>query len=429
MTLLNYSNNNSFKKELIFFTALYLSLIIGFLLGENSSGGAFLDYLNQKKISQNFSNNFFETLLNYEKFPTRHSPVLIIFLSIFEKLQLNDYFIRIIHLHLCLILPLFFYLSLKLKFSDTDKRVLILITGIIFLSPTFRSLAIWPDSRILGLSFFCISIYYYLNFINKKKFTYCLLNVFFYAFASYLSPNFLVFSIFFLYKYLSYFNFFSSKFIILIVLNFLLSLPAFYYVFILDINFILKPAAVGVDIDIIDKDEKKNIFFSNFANHILIIPSIIFFYIFPLIVLKIVNLSNTLDIKKIIVTAVILFISIMYFNYEFSFTGGGFFFKLSNYLFQNNILFYILSFISILVLIRVITINFENFLLILILFLSNPQITIYHKYYDPLILLMFLLLFKIEMKLKNIKNLKQISFIYMYFVFFLLLNFLKSNVQ
>ena len=365
MSILKYSNNNSFKKELIFFAALYFSLIIGFLLGENSSGGAFLDYLNQKKISQNFSNNFFETLLNYEKFPTRHSPILIIFLSVFEKLNLNDYFIRIIHLHLCLLLPLFFYLSLKLKFTDIDKRVLILITGIIFLSPTFRSLAIWPDSRVLGLSFFCISIYYYLNFINEKKFIYCLLNVFFYTFASYLSPNFSFFSIFFLYKYLSYFNFFSSKFIILIVLNFLLSLPAFYYVFILDINFILKPAAVGVDIDIIGKDEKKNIFFSNFANHMLIIPSIIFFYIFPLIVLKIVNLSNTLDIIKIIVTAVILFISIMYFNYEFSFTGGGVFFKLSNYLFQNNILFYILSSISILVLIRVITINFENFLLIL----------------------------------------------------------------
>ena len=173
MSIHNYFNKNLFKKELIFFTALYFSLIIGFLLGENSSGGAFLDYLNQKKISQNFSNNFFETLLNYEKFPTRHSPILIIFLSVFEKLNLNDYFIRIIHLHLCLLLPLFFYLSLKLKFIDIDKRVLILITGIIFLSPTFRSLAIWPDSRVLGLSFFCISVYYYLNFINEKKFTHC----------------------------------------------------------------------------------------------------------------------------------------------------------------------------------------------------------------------------------------------------------------
>ena len=428
MSIHNYFNKNLFKKELIFFTALYFSLIIGFLLGENSSGGAFLDYLNQKKISQNFSNDFFETLLNYEKFPTRHSPILIIFLSVFEKLNLNDYFIRIIHLHLCLLLPLFFYLSLKLKFIDIDKRVLILITGIIFLSPTFRSLAIWPDSRVLGLSFFCISVYYYLNFINEKKFTHCLFNVFFYAFASYLSPNFSVFSLFFLYKYLSYFNFSSYKFVILTLLNFLLALPAFYYVFILDINFILKPAAVGVDIDIIGKDEKKNIFFSNLANHLLIIPSIVFFYIFPLILLKIISLKNILDIKKIIITSLILFISIIYFNYEFSFTGGGIFFKLSNYLFENNILFYIFSFIGILVLINVINLNFENFLLILILFLSNPQITIYHKYYDPLILLMFLLLFKIEIKLKNIKNLKQISFIYMYFAFFLLLNFLKSNV-
>ena len=46
MSIHNYFNKNLFKKELIFFTALYFSLIIGFLLGENSSGGAFLDYLN-----------------------------------------------------------------------------------------------------------------------------------------------------------------------------------------------------------------------------------------------------------------------------------------------------------------------------------------------------------------------------------------------
>ena len=94
MNISNLSNNNSFKKELIFFIGLYLSLILGFLLGENSSGGAYLDYLNQKNISQNFSNNFFETLLNYEKFPTRHSPVLIIFLSIYpiviSSINLNN---------------------------------------------------------------------------------------------------------------------------------------------------------------------------------------------------------------------------------------------------------------------------------------------------------------------------------------------------
>ena len=36
---------------------------------------------------------------------------------------------------------------------DTNRTVLKLLALSIFLSPTFRSLAIWPDSRIPGLIF------------------------------------------------------------------------------------------------------------------------------------------------------------------------------------------------------------------------------------------------------------------------------------
>ena len=73
------NNNLSLNKEVLFLVFLYLSLIISFLIGENSTGGAILDYENQKLVSLNFASNFNETLLNYDNFRTRHSPVLIIF--------------------------------------------------------------------------------------------------------------------------------------------------------------------------------------------------------------------------------------------------------------------------------------------------------------------------------------------------------------
>ena len=47
---------------------LYLTLITGFLLNEDSTGGAFIDYTSQKNISQDFSNNFLTTLLNYDQY-------------------------------------------------------------------------------------------------------------------------------------------------------------------------------------------------------------------------------------------------------------------------------------------------------------------------------------------------------------------------
>ena len=41
-------NNNAYLKETIFSLFLYLTLIISFILGENSTGGAIQDYINQK---------------------------------------------------------------------------------------------------------------------------------------------------------------------------------------------------------------------------------------------------------------------------------------------------------------------------------------------------------------------------------------------
>ena len=190
--------NNLNRKEIIFLFFLYLTLVISFVLGENSTGGAIKDYINQKNVSQKFAHEFFQTLYEYDSFGTRHSPVLIIFLSLFEKIHLPDIFIRLIHLHLSLLLPFLFYKCLAVKFRYIDKKILLFLLSLIFLSPTFRSLAIWPDSRLLGLAFFTLSIYFFLKFEDNKNFKFAIYNVITLAFGAYISPNFSVFSIFFL---------------------------------------------------------------------------------------------------------------------------------------------------------------------------------------------------------------------------------------
>ena len=84
-------DNNFSYKEIVFFFVLYLSLILSFILSENSTGGAILDYYNQKTISIQFANNFLDTFLNYDNYSTRHSPILIILLSYLEKINLSDF--------------------------------------------------------------------------------------------------------------------------------------------------------------------------------------------------------------------------------------------------------------------------------------------------------------------------------------------------
>ena len=266
-----------------FFILLYLSLILGFQFNEDSTGGAFLDYRGQKAVSQAFAINFKETLLNYDSFATRHSPILIILLSFFEKINLSDELIRLIHLHFALSLPLGFYFLLKENFRDLNKNYIFLLVGLIFLSPTFRSLAIWPDSRLLGLSAFVYSIIFYFCFMRTNNNLYLILNIFLYTIASYISPNFAVFSLFFFYKYLKKYDFFDKKILIFTMLNILLCLPAFYFIFYLEINFLTKTAAIV--------ENKELQFFGNISNQILIIPTLIFFYYLPFTLTKIINLN------------------------------------------------------------------------------------------------------------------------------------------
>ena len=70
----------------------------------------------------------------------------------------------------------------------------------------------------------------------------------------------------------------------------------------------------------------------------------------------------------------------------------------------------------------------DNLLILFLLFISNPQITIYHKYYDPLLLVMFFSLFVLNVRLEYLKNFKKVLFLYLYFFGFLLANILKSYI-
>jgi len=412
-------NNNYFNlnKEILFLFSLYITLLISFFYGENSTGGAILDYNNQKVITTKFVSSFKETLLNYDNFSTRHSPILLIILSFLEKLFLSDLLIRIIHLHFCLLLPYFFYQILKIKFSGVDKTILFLITGLIFLSPTFRSLAIWPDSRILGLTFFTLSILYFLKFKKEYKFNYVIINIITCAISAYISPNFAVFSLFFLYNYIKIYKFISKKIFIACFINFVISVPAIYYIFILDINFLNKTAATNFD-------NNDKIFFNNIFNDVLITFSLIFFYILPFLIENIVKYLKIFKLTNLFFSIIIFLLCINFFDYNYNYSGGGIFFKTSNFFFSNNYLFYVIGFISILIFLPFLKNNKENLLIFILILINNPQYTIYHKYFDPFLLIMFFSLFNFELSLKE-KKIKNFYLIYSYFFTFLIISNLK----
>ena len=105
MNLKNINNNN-----VLFSLFLYLSLIIGFIIDENLNHGSYYDWAKANiLIIEEFSSNFVETFLNYEKLGMRHSPIYLIFLSSFLNLGLDFDQIRFLHMHLSIPLIIIFY--------------------------------------------------------------------------------------------------------------------------------------------------------------------------------------------------------------------------------------------------------------------------------------------------------------------------------
>ena len=411
--ILNFNN-------ICFFLFLYLTLIIGFFYGENLNYGSYGDWVgaNREPI-KDFSDNFIYTLLNFDSYGHRHSPIYLIFLSLFLDLGLDLNQVRLVHLHLSISLIIIFYQCLKLLFTNINNNYLFLLSLIIFLSPTFRSCAIWPDSRLPGLIFFVLTIYFFLKFrkTNNPKYTWytCISLVV----SSYISPNFSIFFPYFFFFFLKELKFKDLSF--LIIFNFLASLPILYYIFILDINFLTAGKTPSLN--------NESISFSfNISDKIMIISSIIFFHLSPILIMDnfFNQLKNFLNKRFIILVSLVVCL-VYFFNYQLSYTGGGVFFILSNLLFDNNYLFYIGSIFFIGFVLYISSFSLNNFFLLTLLIFSNIQNTIYHKYYEPMILIMFFTLIKYPEVENFLRKKNNILYLYLLSVIYILMKVFKIS--
>ena len=413
---------NFFKTSnvVLIFITLYISLIVGFFFDENLNLGAKPDwYFGDIPVLEALSKDLKKTLINYDIYSHRHSPVYLIFLSFLKNIGLDFDLIRFIHLNISILLIYFFYRILLLKFDYIGKNILLIFSFSIFLSPTFRSLAIWPDTRIIGLLFFVISILEFLKYLKYKKKIYIWKNTIFLICSSYISPNFSLFIIFFSYHYMKDNNFRDLFFLYLFCL--VSSFPVFYYIFILDVKFFMVNTPGEIN--------GENISLSlNVSDKILIISSIISFHLIPFLLnndflYKIIEILK----KDLLIVSVIFIILLFFFNYQISYTGGGIFFQISNFIFKNNALFYFISFASLILVYSFVKNNLNNFLIFLPLIFSNIQNTIYHKYYDPLVMILFFSIITIPNNFKFFKKKNNIFIIYIFYFLYILLRVIKNN--
>ena len=366
---------------------LYISMLIGFYLNEDFTIGASYDFNIHIATLNEFINNFNYAFINYGSMPigdrntppcNTHTPVFIIFLQ-----SINFYgtdIMRLINLHICLLLPLAFYVALKTRYKLPNKNYLLFYFSLFFLvSPYFRALSIWPGSENISILFLILSIYFYIKFkeidIKSKKINYLILNILFLAICCYFRPLYFFFSFFFFYEMVLKEKR-TNFFIIYVLTSFVLSFPAFYYIFIMKVDFF--------------SGWMKNNF--NLINSTGLGYTMLFFYLLPFILIE-KKLILEINKKKIIFNLFLFLIILYFFNYS-TYQGGGIFYHLSHLIFDNNIILYVVMLISILYFNQLVNVfNTSNFILIFILIVLEIDHYFYQETYDPLVLICLTLLF------------------------------------
>ena len=407
--------------------AVLFSFLIGFFLGEDSLGGGKNDYLYHEKYFLDFNKNFLYTLQNYGmdqiNSNVRNSPLFYIIFSFFLKIGFDISHLK--YLNLFIIFPLIFYFNkcIDLKYKGISLNIKLCFLSILFISPTVRTLLIWPYPFLWALTFFVISLYFYLKFENtvekNEKIKTAYLNVLFLALSAYFTPNYSVFAIYFFYRYFLVYSL-SNKIFSIFILNMSLALPAIYFVIVKD--FYLFNSSVYV----VDPSTKFNL-----SNKIIIITTIIFLFFLPLspTLKKIRSLlfkKKFLNLKFFVILIFAIF-NIFYFNFLKN-AGGGIFFHLSNTLLGNYILVYAVFFVSLIFFYLLNLYNFNNILIFILFILYNMQFSIYYKYFDPLI--MFIILFLIKFTSDYKIELKKIYKKYLiFYMIFLSLNLAKIYIS
>ena len=402
--------------NLVLYFGLSTTLLIGYFLGEDSSGsGGFpVDFNSTWPVLKLIEKGEYFNFLEY----TIHFPLHYYILYFFNLLVESKDAVRLLFTLISLITPYIFFLILKEKFLKTDLNKLFFLSQIIFLLLSFRSGAIWANTQLTALLFFMISIFYFLKWENQRSKLIdknLVLQCFFLSLAVYSRQLYAIVFIYIVYIYFLKLDF--KEFIKSSILIFIFSLPGIFIV-------LSVPRTLSLTFDF------------NLANSLIVNTSIISFYLIPLYF--VIGLNYLQDYKKfnitkehyslILLSFLLVLLSSTVFNYNPS-LGGGFFIKLSMIVFNNLYFFFVTSFIGIILIMLIFKENKNTLILFLLLIFGFSSYQIFQKYFEPmLIILLFSIIEFSQIKL-IFKNYKNIILFQSYFIVYLISAIINDILQ
>lgn len=424
-------NENVIYYFLIF--AIITSYFLGFVLNENSSGGAIVDFENTKRNLNTFkNNNFIEAIkatssIDEKVFRSTRAPGFYVFNKYLNPFLNNFRLHQAYTTVISLLAPLFVFLSLRIQFNDLKNYHCLFFSSIILLSPYFRSTSFWGNEENLGIIFVAISGFFFSKFFKSfsSKNNWILLTclIFFSSLVVYCDQKLVIIPLIILISILNSKKNLQSK-IYSIFLYLIFSLP---FLYLIKIWGNIVPTGDGLD-------RKINFLSGNFNYHYFVFSmSIISFYLFPFYFLSIdkkKNIYYLIKNKSNLIFSIIFLFFLSYFLLIFKmqniyYIGGGVFNQISKILFEKEIfkkIFLSLVFLfSWFMFINFFKNNVINFIILIFFPFFSLIISpaLFQEYFDPL----FLLLIFIYLKNKyEMKNLKLNIFIFLYFSIFLLIS-------
>ena len=396
------------NRKPVVYILFYITFIISFYFGENSSGGAFIDSSRMETYLNEIGANFKNGIMLFIDTKMVHSPIFYIIKSILENF-LNKLSSDLIFLTLGFFIPVIFYSILKKQFRGLDKNLLFAISLVLYFSPYLRSSAVWATNDNIAVLFFVLSLSKFLTFTKKKdnNLKDIFLSLFYLIIAAYIRQYYIIIAA--AYAVLLFRKIEIKNFLFLILFNSILIIPMIFYTY----KYLLSSSDY-----VIKGFAKPDLIFSP-----LVFFTMYLFYIFPFFFQS----ENYDKLKEFFKDKVIFFFIVtiifilLFFYYELPQNkyGGGMIYKISQ-LINSNLFFIFLSYMGAILISLTINFNFKNLLVLLIFCFMFPFATIYQKYFDPLMIIIFFGMINSNLIYNNI-NLKKINinFIFIYFIIFL----------
>jgi hypothetical protein len=404
---------------------LFFFFIYGFVIGENSAGGGGYngDFKTTFENLQLFvNNNFLEAIrltTDNNLYYTNRPPLLYILHSLLNPFSNNKELYRLSVFFISLLVPLFFYLSLRIKFKKVHNIFLLSLSFLILLSPYFRTSSYWGLEENYAFITLFLSFIFLKKFFLKNNYYYLFFTVFLSSTCVYFDQKFIIIPLICFFV-LIFSNILLKYKVFLTLLYLLLSIP---FIYLIGIWGNITP--VG-NMDIYKVGKKFH------PQHICYMVNILAFYMLPFLFYfeknKIKIFFESIFKKKInYLLLIISFLYLIFFIFFLDITpsykyGGGYSYKiaifLSSSVFYQKIFLSLIFIFSLFILLFFINDNLINALFILFFSLSSVTINpLLHEYLDPII---FVLFFTFSQSKINL-NIKNIFFNFFYFLIILLI--------